>query len=124
MNIEEGPQGQSEDKEEILSCFLERELGFVDAQNVEFQRVHRTGKTKDGKPRQILARFLRYKDVQKIHSLGHLLKEDFQMFRDLPIELVERRRAQMETCKTAKRRGIPAAFSQAQPDKLYIRSCL
>ena len=43
------------------------------------------------------------------------------MFRDLPTEIVKRRRVQMETFKTAKRRGIPAAFSQTQPDKLYIR---
>ena len=38
--------------------FLERELGYVDGQNVEFQRVHRTGKTKDEKTRPILGRFL------------------------------------------------------------------
>ncbi|CAH3030880.1 unnamed protein product [Porites evermanni] len=125
MNIEEGPQDQPEDTEEILRDFLERELGYVDAQSVEFQRVHRTGKTKDGNPRPILARFLRYKDVQNIFSLGHRLKgSKFQMFRDLPTEIVKRRRVQMETFKTAKRRGIPAAFSQAQPDKLYIRGRL
>ena len=125
MNIEEGPPDQPEDTEEIVRDFLGRELGYVDAQNVEFQRVHRTGKTKEGSPRPILARFLRYKDVQNIFSLGHRLKgSKFQMFRDLPTEIVKRRRVQMETFKTAKRRGIPAAFSQAQPDKLYIRGRL
>ena len=36
MNIEEGPQDQPEDTKEILRGFLERELGYVDAQNVEF----------------------------------------------------------------------------------------
>ena len=83
MNIEEGPPDQPEDTEEILRDFLGRELGYVDAQNVEFQRVHRTGKTKEGSPRPILARFLRYKDVQNIFSLGHRLKgSKFQMFRD------------------------------------------
>ena len=46
------------------------------------------------------------------------------MFQDLPNEIVKRRRVQMETFKTAKRSGIPAAFSQAQPDKLYIRGRL
>ena len=60
MNIEEGPPDQSEDTEEILRGFLEREVGYVDAQNVEFQRVHRTGKTKDENPPLMLARFLRY----------------------------------------------------------------
>ena len=125
MNIEEGPPDQPEDTEEILRDFLGRELGYVDAQNVEFQRVHRTGKTKEGSPRPILARFLRYKDVQNFFSLGHRLKgSKFQMFRDLPTEIVKRRKVQMETFKTAKRRGIPAAFSQAQPDKLYIRGRL
>ena len=125
MNIEEGPPDQPEDTEEILRDFLERELGYVDAQNVEFQRVQSTGKTKEGSPRPILARFLRYKDVQNIFSLGHRLKgSKFQMFRDLPTEIVKRRKVQMETFKTAKRRGIPAAFSQAQPDKLYIRGRL
>ena len=65
------------------------------------------------------------KDVQNIFSLGHRLKgSKFQMFRDLPTEIVKRRKVQMETFKTAKRRGIPAAFSQAQPDKLYIRGRL
>ncbi|CAH3168662.1 unnamed protein product [Porites lobata] len=92
MNIEEGPQDQPEDTEEILRAddsFLKRERGYVDAQNVEFQRVHRTGKTKDENSRPILARFLRYKDVKKIFSLGHRLKESkFQMFRDLPTEIV------------------------------------
>ena len=70
MNIEEGSQDQYEDTEEILRGFLERELGFVDAQNMEIRRVHRTGQNKDGKPRPILARFLRYKDVQKNTLLG------------------------------------------------------
>ena len=46
MNIQEGPQGQPEDTKEILRYFLERELGYADAQNVEFQRAHRTGKNK------------------------------------------------------------------------------
>ena len=66
MNIEAGPRDQTEDTEKILRDFLERELGYVDAQNAAFQRVHRTGKTKDGNPRPILACFLSYKDVKNI----------------------------------------------------------
>ena len=46
------------------------------------------------------------------------------MFRDLPTEIVKRRRVRMETFKTAKPRGILAAFSQAKSDKLYIRGRL
>ena len=46
------------------------------------------------------------------------------MYQDLPFEIVERRRTQMETFKKAKRSNIPVAFSKAQPDKLYIRGKL
>ena len=100
-------------------------MGYLDAQNVEFQCVHCRGKTKEGNPRPNLARFLGYKDVQNIFALGHHFKgSKFQMFRDLSTEILKRSRVQMETFKTAKRRGIPVTFSQAQPDILYIRGRL
>ena len=119
---EEDPK---EDTEMVLRSFLERELGFSDAANIEVQRVHRLGKKKEEKPRPILARFLRYKDCEKLYSLGHRLRgTDFKMYQDLPFEIVERRRTQMETFKKAKRSNIPVAFSKAQPDKLYIRGKL
>ena len=119
---EEDPK---EDTEMVLRSFLERELGFSDAANIEIQRVHRLGKKKEEKPRPILARFLRYKDCEKLYSLGHRLRgTDFKMYQDLPFEIVERRRTQMETFKKAKRSNIPVAFSKAQPDKLYIRGTL
>ena len=44
MNIEEGPQDWPEETEDILRGFLERELGYADAQSVEIQRVHQTGR--------------------------------------------------------------------------------
>ena len=119
---EEDPK---EDKEMVLRSFLERELGFSDTANIEIQRVHRLGKKKEEKPRPILARFLRYKDHEKLYSLGHRLRgTDFKMYQDLPFEIVERRRTQMETFKKAKCSNIPVASSKAQPDKLYIRGKL
>ena len=82
-------------------------------------------KRKEEKPRPILARLLRYKDCEKILSLGHRLKgTDFRMYQDLPFEIVERRRAQMDTFKKAKRNNVPVAFSKAQPDKLFIKGKL
>ena len=126
MNIkEETTIDGKEDTEEVLRSFLERDLGFADARNVEIQRVHRNGKSKDGKPRPILARFFRFKDVQKIISLGHRLKDtDYQIFRDYPAEIINRRRSQMESFKAARKKEIPASFSSSQPDKLYIRGKL
>ena len=92
---------------------MERELGYGDARSVETQKVHRLGKKRtDGEPRPILARFLRLK------------RSNFQMFRDLPQELIRRRNLQMETFKKAKQNNIPASFSRAQPDKLYVRGKL
>ena len=63
--------------------------------------------------------------VQKIISLGHRLKDtDYQIFRDYPAEIINRRRSQMESFKAARKKGIPASFSSSQPDKLYIRGKL
>ena len=124
MNIEEstGIGGRSgEDTEEVLRNFLERDLGYREARNEEIQRVHRIGKSKDGNPRPVLARFLRYKDCQQILLLGHRLKgTNFQMFRDLPQEIITRRKVQMGAFKDARRNGVAASFSQSQPDKLII----
>ena len=39
-----------EDTETVLRTFLETELGFGDAANVEIQRVHRLGKKERRKP--------------------------------------------------------------------------
>ena len=115
-----------EDTKEILRNSLEDELRYRDASTVEIQRVHRLGKKKnDDEPRPILARFLRYKDCEDILSLGHRLQgSNFQMFRDLPYEIVKRRKDQMATLKKAKQLKIPASFSRAQPDKLYVRGKL
>ena len=43
------------------------------------------------------------------------------MLPDLPTEIFKRRRVQMETLKTAKRRGIPAAFNLAKNNPI---SCI
>ena len=45
---------------------------------------------------------------------------DYQMFRDLPTEIIGWRKPQVETLKEARKNGIQAAYSTAQPDKLYI----
>ena len=89
------------------------------------KRVHRLGKKRDDKPRPILARFLRYKDCEKLLSLGSRLRDtNFKMYQDLPLEIVERRRKQMDAFKKARGNNTPAFFSKAKPDKLYIRGKL
>ena len=125
-NVQEFPTTDNKkDTEELLRRFLERDLGYVDARSVEIQRVHRIGKNKNGALRPILARFLRYKDCEGILSLGHQMKgTNFQIFKDLPAEIIEKRRPQVEVLKKARRNGIPASFSASQPDKLYVKGKL
>ena len=88
----------------------------------KFQRVHRVGKTTvDGKPRAIIARFLRYQDGEFIFSKTSLLKDSqFGISADLPKEIVERRKDQVKKLMEAKRSGKLGFFSLAESDKLYI----
>ena len=68
FGIPENEASASEGKDavgtiDVLCEFLYDVLGFGDPKrNMEFQRVHRIGKSVRGKPRPILARFLRYQD--------------------------------------------------------------
>jgi len=104
-----------------LRNFMERELGFRNTRSVEIQRVYRLNRRNDTDPRPIIARFLRYKDVEEIFTLGRRLEgTNFQMFRDLPREIVKRRKDQMAVLKKARRNCMRASFSRSQPDNLYI----
>lgn len=122
MNIDEK---EDENVEEVIRTFLHEHLNFKEHDQVEIQRVHRNPARKDpkrDKPRPILVRFLRSKDCEKIMSLGRNLRHTkYQMFVDLPQDLIKRRQTQMSTFKEAKANKIPVAFSKAEPDKLYIR---
>jgi len=44
------------------------------------------------------------------------------MFRNHPIEIIKRRKDQMEVFKEARRQGMRTCFSKSQPDKLFINS--
>ena len=67
---------KDEDTEEILRDFMERELGYHEARSIEFQRMHRINRSRDvSGPRPIIARFLRYKNVEKIFVLGRASRE-------------------------------------------------
>ena len=113
---------REEDTEEILRKFMEKELGFRNAHTVEIQRVHRLSRrNNDTDARPIIARFLHFKDVEEIFALGRRLEgSNFQMFRDLPREIIKRRKDQMAIFKEARRNGMRASFNRSQPDKLYM----
>ena len=120
----EEKSGGKEDTHPVLQEFFVRELEIQpeDVQKIEFQRVHRVGKTnEDGKPRGMIARFLRYQDREFIFSKTSLLKDSqFGISADLPKEIVKRRKEQFKKLIEARKSGKLAFFSRAEPDKLYI----
>ena len=79
---------------DVLCEFLHDVLGFGDPKiNMEFERVHRIGKSGRRKPRPILARFLRYQDRETVLRAGFELKDtEYMILQDFPQEIIERRR--------------------------------
>ena len=113
----------TENTKAVLTVFLERILGIEDAQNIEFQRVRRMGKPRkeNGRERIIIARFLRFSDRERVLKCGRKLKETgYKMYEDLPKEIREIRKLQMEKLKNARKDGKRAYFSRSEPDNLYI----
>ena len=66
-----------EDAREVLVGFLKTELCMENAHQIEFQTVHRVGKrvSSNGKPRQIIARFLKYPQREEVMSNARKLKK-------------------------------------------------
>ena len=120
VNAVEG--GEALDTRTVLNHFLETALGFHDPSNtIEIQRVHRVGKSINGKPRPILARFLRFQDRERILSQGFKLKDtEYMILQDFPQEIIEKRRKKMPKLKEAKEKGLRVSFSKSEPDKLII----
>ena len=85
--------------------------------------MHRIGKSVRGKPRPILARFLRYQDRETVLRAGFGLKDtEYMILQDFPQEIIERKRKQMPKLKEAKKGGQKVSFSKSEPDKLFIDS--
>ena len=121
----EEKSGGKEDTQAVLQEFFEQllEIQPEEVQKIEFQRVHRVGNkiNKNGKPRAIIARFLRYRDRDFIFSKTSLLKDSqFGISVDLPNEIVKRRKEQFKKLIEARKSGKLAFFSRAEPDKLYV----
>ena len=125
--LSESPSQQNissnEDTKNVLVNFMKDVLEIEDADDIEFQRVHRMGKPKkDGHgSRTIIARFLRFPDRERVFKCGRKLKgTDYKMYEDIPKELHELRKKQLHKLKKARKDGKRAFFSKAEPDKLYI----
>ncbi|KAK3743860.1 hypothetical protein QZH41_005258 [Actinostola sp. cb2023] len=96
---------------------------MTNAEEIEFQRLHRFGRPKNGS-RPVIARFLRYKDVIKVLQNTFRLKgSSISIFQDFPKEIQDSRKRQLQKLKKAKDEGKSAYFSKSKPDKLYIEDC-
>ena len=97
-------------------------FGIEDAKDMEFQRVQRIGKPKSDNgngSRTIIARFLRFLDREHGFKCGRKLKDtNYKMYEDIPKELHDLRKAQMNKLKKARQEGKCANFSKCEPDKL------
>ncbi|XP_072174589.1 uncharacterized protein [Diadema setosum] len=115
---------EREDSEKVLRQFfvehlkLEREK----VEGIEFQRAHRVNATGiTGRPRPIIARFLRYKDRTIVMQNAKNLKgTSMYITEDLPKRVRDLRREQMPAMRAARAAGKLAYFSRREPWKLFV----
>ena len=71
ISADEDDDRPSEDTKALVYKFMEDELAIENPQQkIEFQRIHRLGKSAKNGPRPILARFLRYSDCEEVLQLA------------------------------------------------------
>ena len=106
----------AEDTESILRDFLDARM---DVRDIAFHRVHRMGKPIAGKARPIVAKFVLFKDREKVRKLAKekLSGTAFGINEQYPREINERRKALYPTFKRAKQQGKRANFVL---DKLFV----
>ncbi|KAK3105797.1 hypothetical protein FSP39_005899 [Pinctada imbricata] len=109
-----------EDTERTLSEFLATKM---DIHDVGFHRVHRMGRLIPGKTRPIVAKFVMYKDRERVRKSAKekLTGSNYGISEQFPREINDRRKALYPTYKNAKRQGKRANFVM---DKLYVDGVL
>ena len=113
----------TENTKAVLTEFLQRVLGIDDAQSIEYQRVHRMSRPKkqNGRERIIIARFLRFSDREWVLKCGRKLKDTgYKMYEDLPKEIHEMRKLQMEKLKNARKDGKRPYFRRSSPTNFTL----
>ena len=90
------------DTEEKVKSLINDNLD-LDAKDMVIERAHRTGKRLPGKPRQVVAKFLNYKDRESmIHASKQLKGTGIYINEDLSTRVIQRRKAQQEKLIQAK----------------------
>ena len=96
ISANEDDDRPSEDTKALVYKFMEDELAIENPQQkIEFERIHRLGKSAKNGPRPILARFLRYSDREEVLQLARrkLKDSDLAVYEDIPKELYDIRKS-------------------------------
>jgi len=67
-------------------------------------------------PRSSIARFLIFPNRERVFKCG---RTDYKMFEDIPKELHELRKQQVDKLKQVRKDGRRAFFNKTEPDELY-----
>ena len=113
------PEKEKDDPFAVLRELLEKTMAIDKSNQIEIERAHRLGgKRDDGKPRPIVAKFLRYQDKECIRKSAYLLKGTKIGIADqFPKEIAETRRRLYPVMKRAKNEGHTVKLIK---DKLFI----
>ena len=98
FGLPERTESTIEDSSEVLYRILERDLDIEGARSIDFQRVYRLGRKKEGASRPIIARFLRYPDRERVFKAALEAQDeiDVKAYADLPKEIQENRKKQWQ----------------------------
>lgn len=108
---------QEENTEEVLRDFLKSVMNITE--EPQFQRVHRMGKKVQGRHRPIIAKFVLFKEREKVRKAApsKLAGKPFGINEQFPKEINDRRKLLYPHYKQAKRLGKKAVMIA---DKLFV----
>ena len=102
------PEKEKDDPLAVLRELLQKAVAIDESNDIEIERAHKLGgKRDDGKPRPIIAKFLRYQDKEYIRKSAYLVKGTKIGFADqFPKEIAEARYKKLyPVMKKAKNEG-------------------
>ena len=115
---------ETEDTEQVVHQFLKDSLKIEDAESIEFHNVHRLRKRSDGKPRRIIAKFVKKKDHERVlRVVPEQVKQlpGIAVYQQFPPEIHYRRSQLVPKMKELKRCGHNCKLVY---DKLYINGVI
>ncbi|XP_060566203.1 uncharacterized protein LOC132725137 [Ruditapes philippinarum] len=119
-NITEADDENQHKTERLLRSHLVDKLKVAQdlVADMKFERVHRIGERSRGKPRNIVAKFVLFKDREFVRRQWKQLQgTQFNMFEQFPKEVIEKRRRLVPKMKEHRNKGDRAWIAY---DTLYV----